>query len=354
MAVKLRTGTEISALIGTPHPKTGGLVIPRGTQNFDEPVNNALLQAADASAGFCQVFADDAAGTTARVLAGRVLLNGVILVYAGGTISLSSYNNDTAYVWLQNNGSDAAQISAAADGTGWPSGNHIKLAEVTLASGVITTIVDRRPETFLSDGTLSTGTAKTAFVVGLGSALAKVSIDNNAATGNFTAKIVPANLTANRTLILPDAAGTVATQEWVAAQVPNLSTIEDELVKFTWAIAVQGNTATPTQITITIKDHAGNLLASSDARYFRIRVCDSGGYADATNATIDAGSGTTVVESITADKDLVVNADFMTGTIKILLTNATAETVTLRIGPAPLSGRAGNYSSTLNVTHAAP
>ena len=349
MAVKQKTSSEIDALIDVPHAKTGVLVVERGTQLFDVPINNALLLASEASAGWLQVHADDSANTTARVMAGRAPVNGVTLIYAGGTIDLAAYNNDVAYVWLQDNGSGSAQISAAADGTGWPSGNHVKLAEVTLASGTITSILDRRSETFLADGSQSTGTVKSAFTVGLGTDTARLVLDNNAATGNFTAKVVPANLTANRTITIPDETGTIATQAHVLTAA---NAIKALLLTFDPEITVQGDTATPSEITIDVLDAGGNVLTGS--KLFRVRICDSAGYAVATDAEVSVDTGTTLIESLTTDKDIVVASDPTTGKIFLLVTDATAETVTLRIGPAPLGAIQGNYSTTLNITHAAP
>jgi|GEM_PF-1651940 len=351
MAVKLRTESQITDLVSVSHVKSGGVLPARGSTDYYTQVGNALQQAWEASAGFLQVFADDSAGTTARVLAGRAVIAGVNLVYAGGTIALSSYNNGTAYVWLEDN-SGSAQITAAADGTGWPAGNHIKLAEVTLASGAITAIVDRRPDVLISDGSQTPGTAKSAFTVGLGSATAKVAIDNNSATGDFTLKLVPENLTANRTLTLPDETGTVATEAYVDAAVPDLGAVTEEILTFEFETTTQGDTSTPSTITITCKDLDGNVL--SGARNLRVRICNASGYTNATNATIDANASNTLLESITADKDLVIRSSGMTGLWYIDLTDATAETVRLRIGPPPVSGQPGDYRTFHDVAHAAP
>ena len=57
---------------------------------------------------------------------------------AGAAVVLT--NNDTNYIWLI----EAGTIATAVDGTGWPAVPHIKLAEVTIAGGVITTVLDRR------------------------------------------------------------------------------------------------------------------------------------------------------------------------------------------------------------------
>ena len=54
------------------------------------------------------------------------------------------------------------------------------------------------------------GTSGTSFLVFSGGATAKISINTNSATGNFTSSWVTANLTADRTITFPDLAGTVA------------------------------------------------------------------------------------------------------------------------------------------------
>ena len=55
------------------------------------------------------------------------------------------------------------------------------------------------------------GTTAAVFTFDSDSGAAKVSVDTNSATGNFTAKIVPPNLSGNVTLTLPAATGTLAT-----------------------------------------------------------------------------------------------------------------------------------------------
>jgi hypothetical protein len=100
------------------------------------------------SAGLVQQ--DDANATSINLAAGRFSIQGVGLSYAGEVIDLASANNAVSYVWLWNN-SGTATIGHALSGTGWPAYSHIKLAEVTLAAGLITVILDRRGEAALSD-----------------------------------------------------------------------------------------------------------------------------------------------------------------------------------------------------------
>jgi hypothetical protein len=85
---------------------------------------------------------------------GRIAFANTVLIYAGADPAVDSLtDNDTTYVWLYN-ASGTATIGSAVDGTGWPAVPHVKLAEVTMASGAITSILDRRGEG-LSDTLLS-------------------------------------------------------------------------------------------------------------------------------------------------------------------------------------------------------
>lgn len=67
----------------------------------------------------------------------------------------------------------------------------------------------RGPNTDVAAAT--TGTTSPTFTVDSDSEGAKVKIDTNSATGNFTASVVPPNLSGNVTITLPGATGTLAT-----------------------------------------------------------------------------------------------------------------------------------------------
>ena len=58
-----------------------------------------------------------------------------------------------------------------------------------------------------------TGTASSVFTVDNDSSNAKIALDTNAATGNFTLSLVPATLTANRTVTFGDATGQVVLRD---------------------------------------------------------------------------------------------------------------------------------------------
>lgn len=125
------------------------------------------------------------------------------------------------------------------------------------------------------------------------------------------------------------------------------------------SIIVQGSTASPSTIRASLdipvpgrRDPEFN--KSPDTEVIRVRVCNHGLFANSTNATIAAANGCTVVETHTAGKDLSIKgAAGFPGEVRVTLTNATAEAVTVRCG-APLVGGAAeaNYQKELDVTHA--
>jgi len=84
--------------------------------------------------------------TTYNVIGGKYVYKGVVTTYTPGA-NVDPTNNDTTYIWL----TPTNTISAAVDGTGWPTTEHIKLAEIDVDSaGVITDVRDMRGQTFLS------------------------------------------------------------------------------------------------------------------------------------------------------------------------------------------------------------
>ena len=280
MAIRELTSQEIADLVQTRHGTTGFEYPANGLQPYYEWLVRSLHLLGEASAAALRVDRDDANETTVTIAPGRAALDDVVMDYGGGTMDLAVYNNDTAYLWLFDN-AGAATIGAGAAASGWPTSTHLKLAEVTLAAGQITAVVDRRFE---------------------------------------------AMLTAGVTNVLADA-----------------------LTTYSLVLTTAGDTTTPSTVTIQRRNLRGQATAPSD--YLRVRVCDSGGYANATNATIAAGANTTVVESPTAGKDVILQGH-TDGSFTLDVTDAVAETVTLRIGPASVGAARGDYRPTLNVTHA--
>ena len=288
MATRPLSTAQINELVGTHHPTAGFEYPVNGLQPYYQWLVSALHLLGEASAGSLRVNPDDATDTTIRVEPGRAVIDGAVLTWPdsagsiGGTIDIGTFNNETVYVWLFDQGGGVAGIGHDCADNGWPGTPHIKLAEVTLSSGRITSLIDRRFETMLRHG-----------------------VDPQAAAS---------------------------------------------FVTYAMAIATQGSTASPTTVTITLGDLYSNAINASD--YLRLRVCDAGGYTDATNATVSPtpASNTTTVQTITSGKDLVLASD-PAGVFTVDVTDATAETVTLRLGPAPLSARRGDTTPTLDITH---
>jgi len=266
MTVKDLTTAEANALSGTRFPRTGMLAIPAATQpHWTEVIRN--LKHLDLASASDLMVKEEATAANIQVMPGRCQIGGKVLSYAGGTVDLSAYNNDTAYVWAYDN-SGTLTISAGTDAVGWPATQHIKLGEVTLSAGEITAVTDRRFDDVLM----------------------------------------------------------VKTPGYVIS------------------LETQGDTGSASRI---------HVQAIGGTDYLRVRVCDDGDYDAVTNASIAAAGNTTLVETITAGEDLVFQSH-TDGLFEIDLTDATAETVTVRIGPAPMHPINADYSAELDVTHAAP
>lgn len=139
---------EIQALVGERHAVTGMEYPPQGLQPYYQWLISSLHQLAQASAGAFRVDRDADVLTSVYVAPGRATVDGVVLVHQGGSVALAIYNNALAYIWLENE-SGAAKIGVGESTEGWPVALHIKLAEVTLAGGVITGVLDRRFESML-------------------------------------------------------------------------------------------------------------------------------------------------------------------------------------------------------------
>ncbi|MBI1369045.1 MAG: hypothetical protein GC162_10375 [Planctomycetes bacterium] len=164
MTVKDPTSAQILDMLNDDtfeFANTGGGPIAPGTQPWSDEANALLYHLSKGSAGFLQVRKATTNNTTIAVLPGRCTINGTELSYAGGTVDLAAYNNDTAYVWVYVS-SGVATIGKGADGAGWPGVAHIKLAEVTLSGGDFTEtdIIDRRPAVMITNYRQSAAVAK--------------------------------------------------------------------------------------------------------------------------------------------------------------------------------------------------
>ena len=119
---------------GSRHPVTGVLTPDLGMQPYYDWLLESLHLLSESACGQLRVVQDDANSTTVRVMPGRASISDVTLAVNAQTLDLAGHNNDTAYVWLEDD-SGSPLIAAGADGDGWPVSAHIKLAEVTLALG---------------------------------------------------------------------------------------------------------------------------------------------------------------------------------------------------------------------------
>jgi len=83
---------------------------------------------------------------TFNVRGGNYLFAGTVKTYTPGD-AVDPTDNDTTYIWLKTDNT----IDSAVDGTGWPTTEHVKLAEIDVdADGIITAIRDLRGKTFLN------------------------------------------------------------------------------------------------------------------------------------------------------------------------------------------------------------
>lgn len=90
-----------------------------------------------------RVYANTA--TTFKIVGGRYYYQAQENTYTSEA-AIDPTDNDTTYVWMNTDNTIGHDI----DGNGWPVGDHIKLAEVTVdADGVITNITDLRGTSFM-------------------------------------------------------------------------------------------------------------------------------------------------------------------------------------------------------------
>ncbi len=129
MAMKILSQSEIDDLIGTAHTGTGMIYPPPGMQPYYVWLVNTLHRLAECSVPAFQVVADDTDTTTVMISPGRAMIGNDRLVYGGGVLQLSQYNNSTALIYLQSN-SGEADIQVASDVEGWPDTLHLRLEHI--------------------------------------------------------------------------------------------------------------------------------------------------------------------------------------------------------------------------------
>lgn len=144
------SSAAIDVLVDTRDEKTGLRYPPPGLQPYHAWLVDTIHRLAAGSATDYLVATDETSPTAVYIAPGRAAIADTPLAFAGGSLELATFNNDTALIWLVDNGTGSPQIDAGPLSDGWPGGDHIKLAEVTLVSGTIASILDRRFETILS------------------------------------------------------------------------------------------------------------------------------------------------------------------------------------------------------------
>lgn len=139
--------------------------------------------------------------------------------------------------------------------------------------------------------------------------------------------------------------------DWASDWNQNIAILKDCFRTFKFTITVQGSHTSPSTVTIQLQDATGTVNVQEQF-YLRCRVANSAGYTNATNATIAAGAGTTLVETLTANKDLILQSD-STGKITLTCTDTTIESYLLLISQQNvLSPKFANYNNSQVVAHA--
>lgn len=96
-------------------------------------------------------------------------------------------------------------------------------------------------------------------------------------------------------------------------------------------IVTQGTTSAASRVKLEALDIAGNVIQRPLT--LRVRICNSGVFANSTNATVAVANGSTLAESLTSNKDIVVKSSQgvqATGTLTFTSTGAKhLETVTI-------------------------
>lgn len=146
MSYQPLTSQQIQTLVGTRHGATGLAYPPLGLQPYYDWLIQSLHLLAESSLAAFRVAQDDADALSVRIAPGRCTISAAVLDFPGQTLDLGAYDDDTALIWLD---SDLGVPTVGHDtqAAGWPTGDHLKLAEVTCASGAISSILDRRLET---------------------------------------------------------------------------------------------------------------------------------------------------------------------------------------------------------------
>lgn len=182
-------------LSGTTDADTGVQYPERSLNNWAAAFFRWVAQTikAFATANHFRIHEVDGNPDAVGIRGGRTKCAGVLATYATTETLIDSLaDNDTTYIYLYVDGSGTTQISSSLDAVGWPTSAHLRLAEVTMAAGAITAILDRRAEgwwnTDASRPNVFTHTANGS-VIGRDSGSVHT---NNGAAGTVTLSLPPA------------------------------------------------------------------------------------------------------------------------------------------------------------------
>jgi len=114
--------------------------IPLGESNFIESYYKTLWALVNSIRWAMTLSVYAATPTTFNVRGGTYIYGTTVKTYTAGA-AINPADNDTTYVWMTSDNT----IGFGIDGDGWPTSEHIKLAEIDVDSdGVITGIRDMR------------------------------------------------------------------------------------------------------------------------------------------------------------------------------------------------------------------
>lgn len=114
--------------------------VPLGETNFIEDYYRTLWGLVSSVRWAMTLGVYAATTTTFNVRSGSYMYDTTVKTYTAGA-AINPADNDTTYVWMKSDNT----IGYGVDGDGWPTTEHIKLAEIDVDSdGVITDIRDMR------------------------------------------------------------------------------------------------------------------------------------------------------------------------------------------------------------------
>ena len=137
------TSEQIATLVGSRHPIAEYERPALGLQPYYDWLLQSLERLGDACVGQLRVSRDSASDVHVYVAAGSVRFGASLLAVPAQSLDLAAFDDKTALIAVEESGVTAV-VSAIDSATGWPAGDHLKLAEVTITGGDITGIVDRR------------------------------------------------------------------------------------------------------------------------------------------------------------------------------------------------------------------